>query len=281
MEQAAPIPCYRDPLTSSSPVTQLPEVFSHGGGGVFALEGEVEVGFEEFDLVADVVALAAVFDSVGGFLLEKGAHGVGELDFSVLARLGGGEFVEDARGENVAGRDSEAAGGLLWRGFFDPCFNFEPGVGFHGAASDAVAADFLQRDFFQSDGGGSSGFESIEQLAEDGLAGWVVGFQNAVTKEDGERFISDEGFRMENGIAEAAHLLLPGEMDAGEVVEPGDGFQFGEFPFGTEFGFEFWDGVEVFFERALPPTDDEKDVGDAAGDGFFDDVLDNGFVHHG
>ena len=86
---------------------------------------------------------------------------------------------------------------------------------------------------------------------------------------------------VEDGVAEAAHFVLPDEMHARQATDGltgGEGFGF---VFRGEFVFEFTVRREVLLDGALTSPDDDEDVGDAAGDCFLDDVLNHRFVHDG
>src|SRR4051812_19621864 len=60
---------------------ELLEPGAEGGAEVVALEGELNRGFQEAELVAGVVALALVAETVDLFVLQQGLDAVGELQF--------------------------------------------------------------------------------------------------------------------------------------------------------------------------------------------------------
>jgi hypothetical protein len=201
------------------------EVGAEGGGDVVAEEAEVDVGFDEVELVADVMALAIEAEAMEGFLRHKRGHGVGELEFAAFA---GGDFfevIEDGGREDVAGADGEAGGSGFGSGFFDEAIGADDTGGDFSAAEDAVAADFFGGDFLECDGGTAVGFDEVGELAGE-RAGGVGGGGDGIAEEDGEWFIADVISGVEDGIAKASHFGLPDVVDAGEIVEGSEGAEF-------------------------------------------------------
>ena len=222
----------------------------------------MDVGFDEVELVADVMALAIEAEAVEGFLGHEGGHGVGKLEFATLADGDLFEVVEDGGREDVAGADGQAGGGGFGGGFFDEAIGADDSGSDFGAAEDAIAADVFWGDFLEGDGGTAMGFDKVGELSGEG-AGGVGGGGDSIAKEDGEGFIADVVTGVKDGIAEAAHFGLPDVVNAGEIVEGFEGTEFLEAAFEFELGFEFGGGMEVFFEGAFGAADDDEDVLDA------------------
>ena len=101
-----------------------------------------------------------------------------------------------------------------------------------------------------------------------------------VTEQYGKRLVTHERFRAEDGIAEAAHILLADVMDF-------DGrrllheLQQVRLPLATEFRLELGCRVEMVFDGALAVAADDQDVLDAARERLFDDVLNRRLVDDG
>jgi hypothetical protein len=59
-------------------MNQFGQVGPQGGGDVIPEQSEVDVGFDEVELVADVVATAIKAKSMEGLFIHEGGQGVGE-----------------------------------------------------------------------------------------------------------------------------------------------------------------------------------------------------------
>ena len=84
------------------------EVAAEGRGDVGSEEAEVDVGFDEVELVADVMALPGEAEAMEGLLTHEGGHGVGELELAPFADGYFFEVIENGGGKDVAGADGEA-----------------------------------------------------------------------------------------------------------------------------------------------------------------------------
>jgi hypothetical protein len=87
--------------------------------------------------------------------------------------------------------------------------------------------------------------------------------------------------RIEDGIAEAAHLGLPDEMNARHALQAAQGFQILRAALGLQLAFQLEDRMEVLLDGALAAADDDEDVRDARVHGLFHDILNDRLVHEG
>ena len=104
------------------------------------------------------------------------------------------------------------------------------------------------------------------------------GVDDVVGKEDGEGFVADDLFGLEDGVAEAEGLCLPGVSDAGELGDGSGDLEQRSFVLSSEIGFEFGAAVEVIFHGGLAAAGNDDDLVAAGGDGLFDSVLNERLV---
>ena len=95
------------------------------GGQVRAAQGVFDVGFEEAQFVAYVVAFAFKAVGIDGFAAGHGLQGVGELDFPALARLGMGQDFKDVRRDDIAAQDGRPARCFFDGRLFDDAVDFQ------------------------------------------------------------------------------------------------------------------------------------------------------------
>ena len=85
----------------------------------------MQIGFEEVELVADVVALAVVNEAVQSLFAHERGHGIGELEFAAFAGFRVLQVMEDARAQDIAGTDREIRRSFLDLGFLDEDIGFD------------------------------------------------------------------------------------------------------------------------------------------------------------
>ncbi len=137
----------------------------------------------------------------------------------------------------------------------------------------AVLDDLFARHLLDREDGVAKAVEDVHELADGGS----VVEDDVVRKEDGERLIADEVARNEDGVAVAEALLLADERH-GDLGGLADSFE--EFLFASrlEDALELKVVVEEVLDGALGAAGDHDDLVKAGGDGFFDDVLDDGAI---
>ena len=92
------------------------------GGNVRALESQRDVGLDEVELVADIMAFPGKAESVHPMILQKGNHGVRKLDFVVFPSWSLGKVVENLRLEHVTRCNREVGRGFLGGRFLNELF---------------------------------------------------------------------------------------------------------------------------------------------------------------
>ena len=132
---------------------------------VFTFQAELNVGLDEIELVPDVVAFAGEAQPVHPAVGEHGDHRVGQLDLTVLARLGLRDVIEDRGVEDIAARDREVGRRFVDLRLLDQLIDFNDAVALALAAGDAVARDLVRFHFFEGDDGLALLFVDVEHLA--------------------------------------------------------------------------------------------------------------------
>jgi len=257
-------------------VAECPQVGAEIGGQGLVAEGLVEGGLEEAEGVAAVEAGAFEFVGVEGLGLGEGVEGVHEPDFAGASGWGLGEDVEEAGASDEAADGGEVGGGVFAGGFLDDGGDsVEAGLDGLGG-DDAVARDLVIGDLLDGEDGAAEAVVDVDKLFDGG----DVVEDDVVGEEDGEGVVADEVAGDEDGVAVAAALLLvdDGEGDAGESLE---GVEEVALAGAGEEILEVRLGGEVLFDGAFGGVGDEDDVVEAGGEGFLDDVLDDGAVEDG
>ncbi len=228
-------------------------------------QGEFHEGFEVAGEVAYVVAALFGRQLDGVDAEAGGTHAldrVSQLDFAALIGFDAADFVEDARREDVASGDGEAAGSLFGARLFDEVGDADGVLFIIGGGDDAVLAGFGERDFFHSDdAGGGVLFKDLDH-ARDGF-GLGVQAEDGIAEGDDEGLISGEVLPGEDGVAEAAGRALTGE----EKFRGGRGFV------GAE--------IEVILNGGFVASGDEEDLFESVGGELIDDVFDDGLAGDG
>ena len=104
---------------------------------------------------------------------------------------------------------------------------------------------------------------------------------NFIAEDDGKRFVADQMLGAEHGMTEAER---DGLTDVTKVRQGGDMAHLTQelaLARSFEIFFEFDRAIEVVFDGPFPAAGDDDDVFNSGCDGFFDDILDQGFVDQG
>src|ERR1700679_1176885 len=88
--------------------------FAKGWSKVLALQGKLNSGFQEAQLISSIVALAFIAVAVDLLIREQGFDAIGQLEFAPSTGSDVFEHVEDARREDVTADD-----GVVRRSIFE------------------------------------------------------------------------------------------------------------------------------------------------------------------
>jgi len=246
------------------------EVRSEG----FALKGEVERGLKEAERAAAVEAPAFVLAGVDGLTGDEAVEGVHQPELAGAAGRGVRQDVEELWGSHEAANGREVGGRFVNGRFLDDAQDFvQPRLDFV-RFDDAVLDDLFARHLLDGENGVAKTVEDVHELADGGSAAE----DDVVRKEDGERLIADEVAGNEDGVAVAQALLLADESH-GDFGGLADSVEELLFAGGLEDALELKVVIEEVFDGALGGAGDHDDLFEAGGDGFFDDVLDDGAIN--
>jgi hypothetical protein len=177
------------------------------GAEVFALQGEIDRGLEEAELLARVVSRAFELVAQKASTRAQGAQTVGELNLAALVAGGGGEVLEDVWGQDVAAHDGEIRRRVLalWllHQFLKQIDARVVDVTF--APDDAVGRDIGEGDLEKGDHGIAGAFEHFNHLPQ---RRFLRSVDEVVGKHHRERFIAHQVAGGQHGMAEPEGLLL-------------------------------------------------------------------------
>ena len=243
---------------------------------VGALEREGDVGLEEAEAVAGVVALP--LEPVAEQPLLAGQHGerVGELDLAPHSRLHVLQDREDLGRQDVAADHRQVGGGVLLR-LLDQLLDADGARVQRRPGGDAVHVGLGRRDLHEGDGSLAVPLEAGGEL----LRGRHGAVDDVVAQHDDEGLVADERLGAEHGVAEPQRLLLPHRDHVGHL---GDGPHLG--PQGLlagapEVGLQLGRDVEVVHDRVLAAGADQDHLVHAGRHRLLDDVLDRRAIDDG
>src|SRR2546421_3821962 len=260
-----------------APAPALDDHRLDGRREVGPVECELEVGSQEVDLHAGVVAAVREAAPDDRLLLQQQADGVGELELPAGSRLDAVEGVEDGGTEDVAADHGEVGRCVLRFRLLEHGPQPED-IGVdrvdHGAPvrRDLVRFDLEQRD--------DRRLLLVVDLDHAAQKRGVVD-HHVVAEQYGEGLVPDVLARHRHGVAEAERLVLADEVEGGELGERLHLLQEVVLALLLEHRLQLGLAVEVVLDRSLAPTVHHEDVADAGADRLFDDVLDGRAVDDG
>src|SRR5579863_9697747 len=255
-----PWTCWPVPPAGRRPSPQVVQVLAEPGyellGQVGTLAAELNHRAKVVELVAGVEPAAAeqhalhattLADVLPGQHLER----IGELDLAAPARRGLAQHAEHGRVADVAADDDPAARRLAGHRLFDQVGD-DDHVFFRGRGHrDATVLGYLLGiDLHQRDDAAAVALAYLHHPGEQA----VLGIDEVVTEQDGERLGAHVLGRAEHRVAEPARISLPDVVHVGEFARLAHERQTVRVVLGRQRFLELVGTVEVVLDGPLAPA---------------------------